>query len=164
DVGVVVNAGVAHVGVVGSIEAIAQGKSEIWGHSKQAVYPHGDPRLAARGSQLPHVTFGDDEGAGVRVVAVPPRGVAGPGAGAVAPRGVAGSDVTLDVRGRKLELRVPLVGRHNATNAACAIAVAVALDLDLEVAAANLAQARPAKQRGEIVDIGGRHVLVDCYN
>src|SRR5207249_6692417 len=28
DVGVVVNAGVAHVGVVGSIDAIAQGKSE----------------------------------------------------------------------------------------------------------------------------------------
>src|SRR5262249_53765089 len=62
------------------------------------------------------------------------------------------------------EARVPLVGRHNAQNAACALAVAVALDVDLDAAARGLAAARPAKQRGEIADVGGRHVLVDCYN
>src|SRR5262249_14471995 len=54
--------------------------------------------------------------------------------------------------------------RHNADNAACALAVALALGVDLDAAAAGLASAKPAKLRGEIEEIGGRHVIVDCYN
>jgi UDP-N-acetylmuramyl pentapeptide synthase len=59
---------------------------------------------------------------------------------------------------------VPLVGRHNALNAACALAVATALGVDLEAAARGIATATPAAQRSEVRTIGGRHVLVDCYN
>jgi UDP-N-acetylmuramyl pentapeptide synthase len=59
---------------------------------------------------------------------------------------------------------VPLVGRHNADNAAAALAVAVALGVDLDAAARGIGRARPAKQRGEIAEIGGRQVMVDCYN
>jgi len=153
DVGVVVNAGVAHLGVVGSLDAIAQGKSEIWGRLRRggtAVLPAGDQRLLGRAPQR-RITFGTEAGADVRVVDVTPRGVSG-------------SDVLFEARGRPLEGRVPLVGRHNVLNAACALAVAVALDLDLDVAARNLAGARPARQRSEVATIAGRHVLVDCYN
>jgi murE/murF fusion protein len=156
EVGVVVNVGVAHVGVVGSVEGIADAKAEIWGRgARVAVFPHGDPRLAARAARTPAraVTFGEAEGATVRIAAVEPRGAAG-------------SRVTLAVAGRAapLVLDVPLVGRHNAGNAACAIAVAVALDVDLDAAARGLGAARPGKQRGEVAEIGGRHLLVDCYN
>jgi UDP-N-acetylmuramyl pentapeptide synthase len=80
------------------------------------------------------------------------------------PRGVAGWDVTVQAGGRQLQVHVPLVGRHNVDNAACALAVAVALDLDLEAAARGIAGARPGKQRGELAEIAGRRVLVDCYN
>lgn len=153
DVGVVVNAGVAHVGVVGSVDAIAQGKAEIWGRLRPggwAVYPSDDPRLAGHVVRVPRrLTFGPS--GDVRVVDY-------------APRGSAGADVTFELRGRRLEGRVPLVGRHNAENAACALAVALALELDLETAVRGLGAARPAKQRGEIVRLGGRNVLVDCYN
>ncbi len=164
DVGVVVNAGVAHVGVVGSVAAIAQGKSEIWsrmGARGQAIYPVGDSRLAAHAAEkVPaerRITFGHEPEATVRVRDIEPRGAAG-------------SDVwyEIDQPGgvvrRKVSCHVPLVGRHNADNAAAALAVAVALGLDLDAAARGIGRTRPAKQRGEITEIGGRHVLVDCYN
>lgn len=172
DVGVVVNAGIAHVGVVGSVEAIARGKSEIWGGGLRpggwAIYPAGDPRLAAHAAEkVPperHVTFGEHPEAHVRVREVTPRGPAG-------------AEVTVELRSprgepprgegeppRTLTFRLPLVGRHNAGNAACALAVAVALGVDLGAAARGLEAVRPAKLRGEIETIAGRHVLVDCYN
>ena len=56
DVGVVVNAGVAHVGVVGSVEAIARGKGEIFKRLPPdgcAVLPAGDPRLAREAESAP---------------------------------------------------------------------------------------------------------------
>ncbi len=158
DVGVVVNVGTAHVGVVGSVEAIAKGKSEIWGRLPEggaAIYPHGDARLTAlaheRAPAARHLTFGEEAEADVRLVSVEPRGVEG-------------SDAVVAVRGRNLNVRVPLVGRHNALNATCALAVAVALGVDLDAAVRGIATATPAAQRSEVRTIGGRHVLVDCYN
>lgn len=156
DVGVVVNAGSAHVGVVGSAEAIARGKTEIWLHtSRAAVYPHDDARLRALAIErgIPadrHVTFGEAAGAAVRLVSYEPR--------------ADGSDTVYAASGRTLRVRVPLVGRHNAGNAACALAVAVALGLDVDAAARSLELARPPRHRSEVAELGGRHVLLDCYN
>src|SRR5690606_34910886 len=97
------------------------------------------------------ITFGEEAGADVRLVGYRPVGADG-------------ADCELEVRGRPLRARVPLVGRHNAVNAACALAAALALDVDVEAAAAALSRARPAPMRGEIVDVAGRRLLVDCYN
>jgi UDP-N-acetylmuramoyl-tripeptide--D-alanyl-D-alanine ligase len=155
DVGVVVNAGTAHVGVVGSAEAIAEGKSEIWGRLRSggvAVYPAADARLAglARGRWSGrHVTFGP--GGDVAIAAY-------------AARGRDGADVTFGVQGRELVGHLPLVGRYHADNAACALAVALALGVDLDRALLGLRAARPGAMRGEIEDIAGRQVIVDCYN
>ena len=155
DVGVVVNAGTAHVGVVGSAAAIAQGKAEIWGRLRPggvAVYPTGDARLAVHARERwpgRHVTFG--AGGDVEVTGY-------------AARGFAGADVAFRIAGREVSGRLSLVGRHNADNAACALAVALALELEPAAALAGLAAARPARLRGEIEDIGGRHVIIDCYN
>jgi UDP-N-acetylmuramyl pentapeptide synthase len=68
------------------------------------------------------------------------------------------------VRGRVQRFRVPLVGRHNVDNAACALAVAVALNVEVLHATRGIEQAAPAHQRSQLAEIGGRHVLVDCYN
>ena len=159
DLGVVVNAGSAHVGVVGSVEEIARAKSEVWARLPAhgvAVYPHGDARLRTlaleRGVPAErHATFGEEADATVQVQRVTARGAAG-------------SDVELRARGRVLRFRVPLVGRHNVDNAACALAVAVALNLEVLHATRGLEQAAPARQRSELAEIGGRHVLIDCYN
>ena len=154
-VGVVVNAGTAHVGVVGSVEAIASGKAEIFGALPSygcAVYPAGDPRLASHAASAPRrLTFGEEDDADVRLVHYRPAEADG-------------ADVRFRVDGREIAARVPLPGKHNAVNAACALAAAIAVGVDPEVAARGLASARAADMRGQVRVIGGQNVLVDCYN
>ena len=163
DVGVLLNAGITHVGVVGSAAAIAAGKSEVFARlpaTGRAIFPADDPRLAplaiVRGVPADrHITFGDGADATVRVASATSRGERG-------------WEATIEVRRgatvETLALVLPLVGRHNVGNAACALAVAVALELPLGACLTGLAAARPAKQRSELSTVAGRRTLVDCYN
>lgn len=59
---------------------------------------------------------------------------------------------------------VPLMGRHNALNAAAALAVARRLGVDAADADAGLAGARGAEMRLERSTLRGIHVLNDAYN
>ncbi len=70
----------------------------------------------------------------------------------------------LDVFGERRELRLQLVGRHAASDACAALAAAHAAGASIDQALAGLARARPAAMRGEIVGVGGRKIIVDCYN
>jgi len=155
DVGVVVNAGVAHVGVVGGVDEIARGKAEIFERLPAhgcAVYPVDDARLAERARAAPRrITFGQREDADVRLVRYRAAGVAG-------------ADIELAAFGDARALRLPLVGRHNAVNAACALAAALAAGVELDAAIRGLANARPPRLRSELAVIAERHLLIDCYN
>ena len=160
DVAVVTNAQAAHLGVAGSVDNIARGKSEIFRHGTEGafvVYPRADSRLerfalAAVPDRAQHVTFGVDPEADVRIAHVRARGAEG-------------TDVDLHLPGgAELTCHVPLPGRHNVENAACAIAVAVALGIDLERAARGLARTRAVANRSEVRELGGRHLLADYYN
>ena len=156
DVGVVVNAGVAHVGVVGSVEAIARGKGEIFHRLPEdgcAVLPAGDPRLAREAEKAPRrISFGEEPGAGVRLAAY-----------RLLPGG-AGSDIELETAGRTIAAHLALVGHHAALDAACALAAALALGVEAEAAAGALRTARPPRLRGETARVAGRNLLIDCYN
>ena len=59
---------------------------------------------------------------------------------------------------------VPLLGRHNASNAAAAACVALALDVGEGSILDGLAEVAPAKHRLQLVQLGGRTILDDCYN
>ncbi|HWM88477.1 MAG TPA: UDP-N-acetylmuramoyl-L-alanyl-D-glutamate--2,6-diaminopimelate ligase [Kofleriaceae bacterium] len=162
DVGVVVNAGVAHVGVVGSVEAIARGKAEIFAGLPPegcAVLPAGDARLREHAAIAPRrITFGEEDGADVRLAGYRPLAGDTPGSEielAVARAGGPPAEVTA---------RLSLVGRHIAVDAACAVAAAVALGVDPALAASGLASARPPRMRGEMAVVAGRHLYIDCYN
>ena len=62
----------------------------------------------------------------------------------------------------RIPVTMPLVGRHNLSNALAAAGVAVALGWPLDAVASGLAAARPLRGRLEPVDVGGgRAVLVD---
>ncbi len=157
DVAVVVNAGTAHIELLGSTDAIATAKAEIWSGLRDGgtmVVPMDDPRLAplAR-SHRPHarlVTFGDSAGADVRLVSYTPLD--------------AGGALVLDVFGSRHELALALVGRHAAIDACAALAAAHAAGASIAQALEGLARARPPSMRGEIVEVAGRKVIVDCYN
>jgi murE/murF fusion protein len=157
DVAIVTNAGVAHIGVVGSSDKIAEGKGEIYRRLPPhgcAIYPVDDPRLAGYAAGAPRtLSFGEAAAADVRLVRY-------------APRGAAGSELTIRIAGlgREVAVALPLVGRHNALNATCALAAVVALGVDPTTAALGLADSRPAAMRGELADCAGRTLLIDCYN
>jgi UDP-N-acetylmuramyl pentapeptide synthase len=159
DVAAVVNAGTAHIELLGSTDAIAQAKSEIWLGLRAGgtvVRPADDERLArwARQHQprARHVTFGDAESgvADVALVEYRPRD--------------AGGDCVIDAFGERHALALQLVGKHAAIDACCALAAAHAAGSSIADALAGLARARPPSMRGEVVDVAGRHVIVDCYN
>jgi MurE/MurF fusion protein len=158
DVAAVVNAGSAHIELLGSVDAIADAKGEIYGGLDAdgvAVAPADDPRLLAharaRAASSRVITFGDHGSAAVRLT----------GYQAV---GADGGDLHVDVSGHRRRFRLPLIGRHAAIDATCALACAIAAGVDLDVAIHGLESARPTTMRGEVVTIAGRHIIIDCYN
>lgn len=61
-------------------------------------------------------------------------------------------------------LRLPLLGRHNATNAAAAIAVAREAGIGLGAAIEALETLRPGDKRGQILTFAGATIINDSYN
>jgi MurE/MurF fusion protein len=156
DVAVVVNAGSAHIELLGSTDAIAVAKAEIWLGLRAGgtiVRPVDDERLAGHARRhrpdARHLTFG---AAGADVALVDYRPSEG------------GGELVLDVLGARHGLALGLVGRHAAIDACAALAAAIAAGAPVELALRGLAHARPATMRGEIVELGGRKIIVDCYN
>jgi len=156
DVAVVVNAGSAHIELLGSTEAIAKAKGEIWLGLRDGgtiVRPIDDLRLRdlarAHRPSARHVTFGEHD-ADVTLVDYQPLD--------------AGGALVLDVFGARHELTLHLVGRHAAIDACAAIAAAHAAGASVADALAGIGRARPPAMRGEVIELGGRKVIVDCYN
>lgn len=157
DIAVVLNVGQAHLGKFGSRGAIAKAKGELvrgLASGGTAVLNADDPRVVAMRSLTggPVLTFGHAQPADVRV-----------------------RDLTLDRLGRpSFTLRtardsasvvLPLVGAHQALNAAAAAAAALAAGVPLDVASAALATASVSKWRMELRDLtGGAKLLNDSYN
>jgi UDP-N-acetylmuramoyl-tripeptide--D-alanyl-D-alanine ligase len=160
DVAVVVNAGTAHIELLGSTDAIARAKAEIWlglaeggTNGGTIVRPSDDERLAALArSHRPsarHLTFGE-RAADVTLASYRPTPT--------------GGELALDVLGQRHQLALGLVGKHAAIDACAALAAAIAAGAPVDQALRGLARARPAAMRGEVIEVAGRHVIVDCYN
>ena len=96
-----------------------------------------------------HVTFGETE-ADVRLVSYTPLD--------------AGGNLVLDVFGARHELELQLVGRHAAIDACAAIAAAHAAGASIAQVLDGIKRARPPAMRGEVVELAGRKIIVDCYN
>ena len=147
DVAVITNVGTAHIGRLGSEQAIADAKCELLAELPPqaiAVLNHDNARLMATAQGVwsgRTLTFGLQGG-----------DIQGDWA----------DDQTLVVNGVPLPL--PLPGRHNALNWLAAIAVLVALDLDWKGLAQGLAVELPAG-RARRIALGEDIVLLDeTYN
>ena len=133
----------AHLENLGSMEAIADAKAEIFtglADDGVAVIPADDefaPRLtdAVKRSKAGFlIDFGHARGAAVRVMRYED--------------GVDGGAGELDVMGRRLAIRLKLTGAHQVINAAGVVAAALAAGVDAEAAIDALAQLEPASGRG----------------
>jgi UDP-N-acetylmuramoyl-tripeptide--D-alanyl-D-alanine ligase len=159
-VAVVTNVAAAHLGRLGSIEAVARAKGEIFAGLAPdgiAVLPVDEPRLEPEAAMLPEARkrrfgfAGVSASAFVRIMDF-------------IPAGAAGSLVRLSVGHEPVVVRLPLAGEHNARNAAAALAVSHALGVPLLPAATALEHATLPPHRSHVLSLGGRTVLDDCYN
>ena len=155
DIGVITNIGVAHMELLGSLEAIAAAKAEIaegLREGGQLVLPFAEPLLDPYVSADAQITtFGDEAGSDVQLVDRIVR--------------VDGQDLTYLVHGELLTLTTNLVGRHHARNLAAAIAVCQLLGLNLEAVAARAGAIPLPRWRGETQRLeGGIDVVNDAYN
>ncbi len=150
----------AHVGYLGSIEAIAEEKAAIMQGLQPggvAVLPADSPylpllRASAGGGRI--VTFGTDPAADARLVAVETD--------------PDGTGVAARIAGRVVRFRLAAPGRHMAINAVAALAASSALDVVPERAAAALDGFTAVVGRGahRRIDLpGGTALLLDeSYN
>ena len=151
-VAVITNIGTAHIGRLGSREAIATAKCEITSQLAPdglVVIPAGDPLLDAAlarvwGGRTLRVALGDD-----------------PGADAADLRGDWCPDRELLVVDGEA-LRTPLEGRHNARN--LLLAVAVARHLGVPISQLRQLQVAVPGGRNRRLQQGGLTVLDETYN
>jgi UDP-N-acetylmuramoyl-tripeptide--D-alanyl-D-alanine ligase len=161
-VAAITTVGEAHVGHLGSVEAIADEKASIVSGllpGGVAVLPRDNPhfpRLAAAASAAGAriLGFGRDAEAEVRLLD--------------ASTGPDGTTARFSVLGVPLSITMPAVGLHHADNAVCALAVVAALGGDVARAAPALAHYAPGAGRGAAQTIavpGGTALLLDdSYN
>ncbi|WP_328999530.1 UDP-N-acetylmuramoyl-tripeptide--D-alanyl-D-alanine ligase [Kribbella sp. NBC_00709] len=157
DVAVVLNVGQAHLGEFGSRGAIAKAKGELvqgLASGGTAVLNADDPRVVAMRALTdgPVLTFGRAEHADVRVLDLVLDRLGRP-------------SFTLRTTNDSASVVLPLVGAHQAFNAAAATAAGLAVGVPLEVVAKALAAVSLSKWRMELCELpGGVTLLNDSFN
>jgi UDP-N-acetylmuramoyl-tripeptide--D-alanyl-D-alanine ligase len=152
-VGVVTNVGPVHVELLGSVEAVAAAKAEIFAalpSDGTAVVPVDagelEPHLDAAPRLLRFGPGGDVEAVERRVT----DGV---------------TEAVIETPAGRARFHFPFAERHNLTNALAAVAAGVALGAPLEGMADRAANIGFSRFRGERLELGDGIVLVnDCYN
>jgi len=157
EVGCITNISEAHVGGVGSVEAVAREKAEVL----SGLRPEGtfvtnadDPRTAALCERWPGrtITFGRSA---LAQVTIEETREAGP----------EDLDIRLRLDGQPIEIRLRYLGAHNGANAAAAAAIGLAMGSPLNAIRRGLEAARPLPGRLRPVHLSGGGVcLDDTYN
>jgi UDP-N-acetylmuramoyl-tripeptide--D-alanyl-D-alanine ligase len=158
-VGVVTNAAPAHLEGLGHVDAVADAKAELYAGLPPggiAVANADDARMLRRaqesGKRL--LTFAVGRGRRGDVVVLE-----------ILSQTAAGLRFLLGVGNRELEIALPLVGAHNAANAAAAACAAIPLGASDREIVQGLAEVRPVGRRLRLEPLSwGATIVDDCYN
>ncbi|WP_300680063.1 UDP-N-acetylmuramoyl-tripeptide--D-alanyl-D-alanine ligase [Nocardioides sp.] len=157
DVAMVLNVGFAHLGEFGSREAIAHAKGELVEGLRAggiAVLNADDPRVVAMRALTEGkvLTFGTAEHADVRVADL-------------AQDRLGRASFTLHTADAEAEVALPVVGAHQAFNAAAAATAVRAVGIALDAVPGPLATATLSQWRMELHELpSGLTLLNDSYN
>jgi UDP-N-acetylmuramoyl-tripeptide--D-alanyl-D-alanine ligase len=158
-VGVVTNAAAAHLEGLGSVDGVADAKAELYQGLPEggvAVVNADDARMTRRaqasGRRLLTFAAGRQRRGDVVVLEL-------------LSQTAEGVRFLLGVGQRELEVALPLVGAHNAANAAAAACAAIALGCTDREIVRGLAAVRPVGRRLRLERLASGLLLVDdCYN
>ncbi len=156
-VGIVTNVGETHIELLGSIENIARAKAEL----VEAIDPGGavvlnadDPNVSAMIDRVkPGVrvmTFALDHDADVKGFNIITRR--------------SSTYFAIVYKGVTYDGEIPIIGRHNISNALAAITSAISLGLGADEIRAGFTTLATTKMRFEIIDRNGIQIINDAYN
>jgi UDP-N-acetylmuramoyl-tripeptide--D-alanyl-D-alanine ligase len=151
-IAVITNIGPAHIGILGSIEAIAKEKKEIF-----SQFQGGETALVPEDDPLRDYLSSDLRG---RVIFYGQKRLEALGKLTnVTSRGLAGTEILWE--GKSAVFGLP--GRHNLKNALAAASIALEAGAGDEAIRRGFAMAKPLFGRSEILQ-GATTVIRDCYN
>lgn len=155
-VGVITNAAVAHLAGLGTLDAVAAAKGELIDAlpNDGCLVLNAEDRYAnvwrERAGRRRILTFAMDRAADIK---------------GRAKLLLDGSELAVMTPIGEIDLRLPLLGLHNARNALAAVAVAVALRVPLSAAVAGLARVTPVPGRLCLsIGVAGCRLIDDAYN
>jgi UDP-N-acetylmuramoyl-tripeptide--D-alanyl-D-alanine ligase len=152
DIAAITNVGPVHLELLGTLEAIAEAKAEIFAGLPDdgiAVVPEDADALEPHVHDL------------LRTISF------GPGGDVFAHSASVGDGWTTASVGTEhgdQEFRFPFTEAHNLVNALAAIAIGVALDAPLAAMAERAPGIVFSRLRGELLEAGGVLIVNDCYN
>ena len=154
DVAAITNVGPVHLGLLGTLEVIAEAKAEILTglrdeHGRAVVPADAEALTPHLHDALVTITFGP----GGDVFALDSR------------RADGSLEAMIGTPHGEAAFTLPFTEAHNLVNALCAIGIGIALDAPVEEMARRASGISFSRLRGELIELPAGSVLVnDCYN
>ena len=156
-IGIVINVNETHIEILGSIENIARAKGEL----VEAIPAGGTVILNAdnfytaemkkiANSGVKILTYGIDNAADLTAENISTNGNA--------------TNFILNYGGQKYNFEIPLIGRHNVSNALAAIAAGSSVNLSIEKIQRGISSLVTTKMRLEVIRRNGLTLINDAYN
>lgn len=156
-IGIVTNVSEAHIELLGSIENIARAKSEM-----VSAIPNGGT-IILNADNVYTAEMKNLAGEGVQVLTYSLEGDADFVATDILIVSVS-TEFTLNFRGKKYDFEIPMLGRHNVSNALAAIAAGYACGLSVPEVQRGFSSLTTTKMRYEVIRRDGLTIINDAYN
>ena len=157
NIGIATMVGETHIELLGSIENIAKAKRELVEAIKEGgtvILNADDSNVIAMKSHVNSgvkvITFGIENEANVKAVKIT--------------TGDSSTNFVVRCNGNNYEFEIPMLGRHNVSNALAAISAGIAVGLSIEEIINGIKNLSKTKMRFEIVERHGLHIINDAYN
>ncbi len=156
-IGIVTNVSETHIELLGSIENIARAKGEL----VEAIEAGGTIILNA--DNIHTAAMKNLAKPGVNVVTYSLEGAADLVAKDILIGSVA-TEFTLSYGGADYDFEIPMIGRHNVSNALAAIAAGLTVGLSVEEIQRGISTLTTTKMRFEVIRRDGLTIVNDAYN
>ncbi|MCJ7716417.1 MAG: UDP-N-acetylmuramoyl-tripeptide--D-alanyl-D-alanine ligase [Anaerolineales bacterium] len=155
ELGMITNVGKAHLEGFGSLEGVADAKSELYeylsANGGSAIIDGNDPLLLKKAVETGVKTLvvgqnGNIEVSG-RIVSQAPF-----------------LEVEMDIEGEKILMGTRLVGAYNLQNIILAAATGIHLGVPVNSIVDSVSEYIPDNQRSQVIEGGGNRIILDAYN